>query len=145
MVMVKLAAVASERAHLTVKEAVESFMVKIMGGKKSAPAIRYRLDRLTTIIGDKKIHDVTRQDVIAALDTIAEGQREGKAAKQLSGEVLTQTKRLLRFAKSREWVAVSCMEELTRRDFDAKPTKRDVTLRLDELAAVWRALDNPEQ
>ena len=141
----RLAAVASERAQPTVNEAVESFMAKIMAGKKCAPAIRYRLDRLTAIIGDKKIRDVTRQDVIAALDTIAEGQREGKTAKQLSGEVLTQTKRLWRFAKSREWVAVSCVEELTRRDFDAKPTKRDVTLRLDELAAVWRALDNPEQ
>lgn len=145
VVTAKLAAVEAERAQPTVKEAVESFMAKIMTGKKSAPAIRYRLDRLTAIIGDKKIRDVTRQDVIAALDTIAEGQREGKTAKQLSGEVLTQTKRLWRFARSREWVAVSCVEELTRRDFDAKPTKRDVTLRLDELAAVWRALDNPEQ
>ena len=37
------------------------------------------------------------------------------------------------------------MEELTRRDFDARPTKRDVALRLDELAAIWRALDDPEE
>ena len=128
----------------TVHDAADQFMAKIMNGKKSAPAIRYRLDRLTAIIGDKKIRDVTRQDVIAALDTIAQGQRKGRTAKQLSGEVLTQTKRLWRFAKSREWVADSCVEELTRRDFDAKPTKRDVTLRLDELATVWRSLDNPD-
>jgi len=141
----KVAALEALRKQPTVKEAIESFMSKIMVGKKSAPAIRYRLDRLAAIIGDKKICDVTRQDVIAALDTIAAGQREGQTAKQLSGEVLTQTKRLWRFAKSRELIAASCVEELTRRDFDAKPTKRDVTLRLDELAAVWRTLDNPEQ
>jgi len=88
---------------------------------------------------------VTRQDVIAALDTIAVGQKAGQTAKQLTGEVLTQAKRLWRFARAREWVAVSCVEELTRRDFDAKPRKRDVTLRFDELAAVWRTLDEPRK
>lgn len=138
-------AIAAEENQPTVRDAVEQFMAKIIDGKKSAPAIRYRLDRLAAFIGDKKIRDVTRKDVIAALDTIAEGQREGRTAKQLCGEVLTQTKRLWRFARSREWVAASCVEELTRRDFDAKPTRRDVTLRLDELAAVWRTLDDPEQ
>ena len=70
-------------------------------------------------------------------------RKKGQTAKQLSGEVLTQAKRLWRFAKSREWVAASCVEELTRRDFDAKPKKREVTLRLDELAVIWRVLDNP--
>ncbi len=141
----KLAALEAERNQPTVKDAVDSFMKKIMAGKKSAPAIRYRLDRLTGIIGDKKIRDVTRQDVIAALDTIAKGQREGQTAKQLTGEILTQAKRLWRFAAEREWLAESPIEKLTRATFDAKPTKRDVTLRLDELAVVWRTLDNPEQ
>lgn len=140
----ELAAQEAERNQPTVKDAIDSFMQKIMAGKKSAPAIRYRLDRLSALIGDKKIRDVTRQDVIAALDTIAEGQREGQTAKQLAGEVLTQAKRVWRFARAREWVSVSCVEELTRRDFDAKPRKRDVTLRFDELAAVWRALDDPK-
>ncbi|MHB0916660.1 MAG: tyrosine-type recombinase/integrase [Thiobacillus sp.] len=140
-----LATMEAERQQPTVKDAIESFMQKIMAGKKSSPAIRYRLDRLSAHIGDKKIRDVTRQDVIAALDTIAEGQREGQTAKQLAGEVLTQAKRLWRFARSREWVVVSCVEELTRRDFDAKPRKRDVTLRFDELAVVWRALDDPKK
>lgn len=134
----------AERMQPTVKDAVDSFMQKIMAGKKSAPAIRYRLDRLAALIGDRKIRDVTRQDVIAALDTIAQGEREGKTAKQLAGEVLTQAKRLWRFAAEREWVADSPIEKLTRAAFDAKPNKRDVTLRLDELAAIWRALDNRE-
>lgn len=140
-----LATMEAERQQPTVKDAIEFFMQKIMAGKKSAPAIRYRLDRLGALIGTKKIRDVTRQDVIAALDTIAEGQREGQTAKQLAGEVLTQAKRLWRFARAREWVVVSCVEELTRCDFDAKPRKRDVTLRFDELAVVWRALDDPKQ
>ncbi len=145
MKVIKAAEIDAERKQPTVTEAVEVFMTKIMAGKKSAPATLYRLHRLTAIIGSKKIRNVTRQDIIAALDTIAEGLREGRTAKQLCGEVLTQTKRLWRFAKSREWIAVSCVEELTRRDFDAKPKKRDVTLRFDELATIWRTLDNPKQ
>lgn len=140
----KRAEAEAERMQPTVKDAVDSFMQKIMAGKKSAPAIRYRLDRLAGIIGDRKIRDVTRQDVIAALDTIAQGEREGKTAKQLAGEVLTQAKRLWRFAEEREWVAGSPIEKLTRATFDAKPNKRDVTLRLDELASIWRALDSRE-
>ena len=142
---VKLAAEEAEQNQPTVKDAIDSFMQKIMAGKKSAPAIRYRLDRLAAIIGDRKIRDVTRQDAIAALDTIAKGEREGKTAKQLAGEVLTTAKRLWRFAVEREWLADSSIEKLTRATFDAKPRKRDVTLRLDELAAIWRALDNPAQ
>jgi len=138
----KRAAIEAERKQPTVRDVVDSFMQKIMAGKKSAPAIRYRLDRLAALIGDRKIRDVTRQDVIAALDTIAQGERAGKTAKQLAGEVLTQAKRLWRFAAEREWIADSPIESLTRAAFDAKPNKRDVTLRMDELAAIWRALDN---
>ena len=142
---IRLALLEAERKQPTVSEAIEIFMAKIINGKKSEQAIRYRLERLSILLGPKKIRDVTRRDIITALDTVAEGQREGRTAKQLSGEVLTQAKRLWRFAKSREWIDVSCVDELTRRDFDAKPTKRDVTLRLDELAEVWRLLDDPEQ
>ena len=140
----RLIAAEVERQQPTVRDAVDSFMQKIMDGKKSAPAIRYRLDRLTATLGDRKIRDVTRQEVIAALDEIAKGQRDGLTAKQLAGEVLTQAKRMWRFAVEREWVADSPIEKLTRATFDAKPQKRDVTLRLDELAAVWRVLDNPD-
>ena len=141
----KQVALEAERKQPTVKEAIESFMQKIMAGKKSAPAIQYRLNRLAVIIGEHKIRDVTRQHVIAALDTIAVGQREGQTAKQLTGEILTQAKRLWRFAAEREWLTDSPIEKLTRATFDAKPTKRDVTLRLDELAVIWRTLDHPEQ
>ena len=140
-----LAAAEAVRKQPTVNEAIETFMQKIMAGKKSSPSIQYRLDRLASIIGDKKIADVTRDEVISALDTIAEGQRKGKTAKQLTGEVLTQAKRLWRFAVERGLLVESPIEKLTRSAFDAKPNKRDVTLRLDELAAIWRALDNPNQ
>lgn len=140
----KLAVEEAERKQPTVNEAIDSFMQKIIAGKKSAPAIHYRLERLAAIIGNRKIREVTRQDVIAALDTIAQGQREGKAAKQMAGEVLNTAKRLWRFAAQRELVVESPIEKLTRDAFDAKPNKRDVFLRLDELAVIWRTLDNPE-
>ncbi len=139
------AAKEAESARLTVSQVIETFMARHMAGKKSAAAIRYRLDRLAEYLGERKIGEVPRKEVIAALDKIADGQREGKTAKQLAGEVLVQAKRLWRFAEARELVAVSCIERLTRKDFDARPVKREVTLRLDELAEVWRALDDPER
>jgi len=126
-----------------VREAIDRFLVQHIDGKKSAPAIRYRLLRLAAAIGALRICDVTRKDVIAAIEKIAAGQKEGRPAKQLAGEILTTAKRLWRFAESREWVEVSCIEMLRRADFDAKPKKREVALRLDELADVWRALGDP--
>src|SRR5206468_8470315 len=99
--------------------------------------------RLVTALGDMKIRAVTRQDVISTLEKIAAGQKQGRSAKQLAGEILTTAKRLWRFAESREWVAESCIERLTRANFDARPNKREVALRLDELAEVWRALGDP--
>jgi hypothetical protein len=53
-------AVAVEAAQPTVNDAIDQFMVKHIAGKKSAPAIRYRLDRLAAYLGAKKIRDVTR-------------------------------------------------------------------------------------
>lgn len=139
------AAEEAETTRPTVSQTIDTFMARHMAGKKSAPAIRYRLDRLAADLGERKIRDVTRKDVIAALDKIADGQREGQTAKQLAGEVLVQAKRLWRFAEAREWVETSCIEKLTRKDFDARPVKRDVTLRLDELAEIWRALHDPQR
>jgi hypothetical protein len=119
---------------------VEHFLTKHIRGKKSAPAIQYRLGRLTQLLGDRRICDIRRQDVIAALEKIAEGRTEGRSAKQLAGEVLVQTKRVWRFAETRGWVETSCIERLARKDFDARPRKRDVVLGLDEVAELWRAL-----
>ena len=41
------------------------------------------------------------------------------------------------------FLTASCIEQLTSRDFDARPVKRDVALRLDELVEVWKALVDP--
>lgn len=139
----KRAAEAIEAALPTVSQAIDLFMAKIMAGKKSAPAIRYRFDRLAVHLGEKKIRDVTRQDLLGALDKIASGQNEGRTAKLLAGEVLTQARRLWRFAVVREWVAASPIADVTRRDVDATPNKRSVTLRLDEVAQLWRVLGDP--
>src|SRR5207244_8773584 len=116
-------AAAAEASQPTVREAMEQFVTKHIIGKKSAPAIRYRLDRLANLIGNKKIRHVTRLDVIAAIEVIAVGQSNGRTAKQLAGEVLIQAKRVWRFAVTREWVGNSCIEPLARKDFDARPRK----------------------
>lgn len=135
----------AETKQPTVRTAIDSFMDKNMAGKKSAPAIRYRLDRLAAHLGDKKIRDVTRQDILGALDAIASGQSEGRTAKLLAGEVLTQARRLWRFAVVREWANSSPIADVTRRDVDGQPNKRSVTLRLDELAQLWRVLEDPSK
>ena len=55
-----------------------------MAGKKSAPAIRCRLDRLGRLLGDRKIRDVARQNVVGVLDRIAQGQAKGHTAEQVA-------------------------------------------------------------
>ena len=141
----KVAAAAAEAKQPTVREATAQFLKKHMAGKKSESAIRYRLERLVALIGDKKIRETSRQDVIVALERIAEGQRKGQTAKQLAGEILTCAKRLWRFAEAREWVLLSPIERLTRKDFDARPVKRTTTLRLDEVVELWKAIGNAER
>lgn len=134
-----------EAAQPTVSDAIDVFASKHLDGKKSASAMRYRLTRLSQLVGELKLRDVTRPQIVEALETIAEGRSEKRTAKQLAGEVLVQTKRLWRFAESRGWIAESCVESLCRADFDARPRKRDVALRLDEVVEVWRALGDPDR
>jgi len=62
----------------TVGQAIEVFAAKHLEGQKSAAAMRYRLDRLGATLGDRKIRDVTRTQMIQALEEIAQGTREGK-------------------------------------------------------------------
>ena len=93
----------------------------------------------------KRIRDVTRKDVIAFIEATAVGQREGKTAKLLAGEILIVAKRLWRYAEAREWVTQSNIETLQRKDFDAAYKPRSVRLRIDELAELWNALNDPQR
>jgi integrase len=127
---------AIEAAQPAVREAAELFAVKQRDGKKSAPAVRYRLECLV----NRKLRDLARKDIIMAPERIAEGQVEGHTAKQLAGEVLIRANRLWRFAALREWVPASCIESRSRKDIDAWPNRRTAALRLDELAMLWRVL-----
>lgn len=133
-----------ELAQPTVREAASQFFQKHILGKRSADDIKYRLDRLSlSSLGDMKIRDVSRKNVIAVLEKVAEGRKPGKTAKILAGEVLTTAKRLWRFAEAREWVSQSCLAPLTRKDFDAAYKPRQTRLRLDEIAELWNVLNDP--
>lgn len=133
-----------EKAQPTVAEAAALFFKKNIEGKRSANHVKYRLDRLSSSsIGNKKIREVTRQNIISVFEKIAEGQKEGKTAKLLAGEVLTTAKRLWRYAEAHEWITQSCIATLQRKDFDAAYKPRQVRLRLDEIAELWRALVDP--
>lgn len=136
----------AELAQPTVCDAASHFYEKIIAGKSSAKQVKYRLDKISSSsLGVKKIRDVSRKEVIDLIEQISSGQREGKTAKLLGGEVLTTAKRLWRFAEAREWVAQSCIESLQRSDFDAAYKPRQVRLRLDELGELWRALNDPDR
>ena len=134
----------AELAQPTVTEAANLFLKKNIAGKRSALAVKYRLDRISSsTLGKKKIRDVTRQNIIAAIEKVAEGRKDGKSAKLLAGEVLSAAKRLWRYAEAHEWVAQSCIATLRRQDFDAAYKPRQVRLRVDEIAELWRALNDP--
>jgi integrase len=139
------AAMEREARQPTVKEAVEAFATKYLTGKKSGASMRYRLDRLAKEVGHRNVRDLTRKDIVAALEKIAEGCQKGRTAKQLAGEVLVHAKRLWRYAVVCEWIDASCIEVLTRADIDARPRRRSVVLHLDEIAELWRALADPER
>lgn len=134
----------AELAQPTVAETAKRFFKKNIEGKRSANHVQYRLNRLaTSSIGNMKIREVTRQNVINVFEKIAEGQKDGKTAKLLAGEVLTTAKRLWRYAEAHEWITQSCIATLQRKDFDAAYKPRQVRLRLDEIAELWRALVDP--
>jgi integrase len=133
----------AEAQQPLVRDIIDLFMTKQIHGKKSAPSIQYRLERLEQLLGNRKIRDLQRRDVIDVLERIAEGRSKGRTAKQLAGEVLVLAKRVWRFAEARGWIETSCIERLSRNDFDARPKKRDVVLGLDEVAELWRALGDP--
>jgi integrase len=143
--LMRQAAIDAESSLPTVNEVIELFMKKMMNGKKSAEGVGYRLARLAKHIGETKIRDVTKNDIFSALDAIALGSREGKPAKQMSGEVLIQAKRVWKFAKSRGFIETSCIEELSRADIDARPNKREVVLRADEIVTLWRVINDGQQ
>jgi hypothetical protein len=56
-------AAAKEAEQPTVRQAIEQFLSKQIGAKRSASTVEYRLRRLADLLGDKKIRDVTRSNV----------------------------------------------------------------------------------
>lgn len=135
----------AEETQPTYNKVMETFLAKHIAGKTSAPATRYRLERLGAIIGTRKLIEINKVDVMAGIEEIAEGRKDGKDAKQMAGEVLTQAKRLWHFAMVREWATrdnATDIASLKRSDFDARPRQRKLTLKIDEVVKLWQALDD---
>lgn len=135
----------AEESQPTYTKAMETFLAKHIAGKASASATRYRLERLSAIVGDRKLIEINKAALMAGIEEIAEGKKDGKDAKQLAGEVLTQAKRLWHFAMVRGWATrdnASDIASLKRSDFDARPRQRKLNLKMDELVKLWQALDD---
>jgi len=133
-----------ENAEPTLNYVIDQFERGHVEGKASAPAVRYRLKLIRDGLGESKIKQIKRPSIVTLIENVAVGRREGSSAKQLAGEVLTLIKRVWRFAESREWVTEGYMERLTRADFDARPNRREVTLRIDEMMHIWQVLADIE-
>lgn len=132
---------AAEDNAKTLQEAIDDFYKKVLSGLKSGLATRYRLERFAREIGgENKLKNISKADVLRALDQIAEGQKEGKTAKQLAGETLTMVKRLFKWAVERDYAPRSPVEEITRKVQGTAPKRREVTLQMHELVALWCAV-----
>lgn len=140
----KQEALESEKNKPTLDDVINQFLEKIIKGKKSASNIKYKLKRLSELLGNKKIHHITRDDILSALDTISHGKKPENPSKQMAGEVLITTKRLWKFAKTRGIVKELPFDDIKRNDIDASPRKRSTTLYLNELKILWKNINDKE-
>ena len=128
----------TERAEPSVSDAVERF-VKSKAGLQSAGAIEAALNRhLLPALGDRKVRQVRRRDVIAVIEAIAvEHPRQ-------AGKVLTYTKQLFSWAEDRELVEVSPIASLKPKRIAGGliARKRARVLDDDEIRGFWQNVED---
>ncbi|WP_111748781.1 tyrosine-type recombinase/integrase [Salinisphaera orenii] len=130
-----------KRAEQTVAHVVERFCRSHADKLKSAQAVRGVLENhLVPAIGEKKITDVRRPDVIAAVEAIAETRpRQGAL-------LLTYTKQLFEWAENREIVEINPIASLKASKIDKgmTPRARARVLKEDEIVSLWSMTEPPE-
>jgi integrase len=128
----------AERVAETVEELAEAYLEKWARPRKRSAAEDERILRKDVIPAwrPRKAKDITRRDVIALLDKIVD-----RGSPIAANRTLAVIRRMFGWALSRDIVPTSpCVAVKA----PAKENRRDRVLSADEIAAFWRALDNPE-
>lgn len=129
------------QAELTVANVIEKFCQSHADKLASGPAIRGALAKhLMPALGDSKITDVRRRDVIAVVEALA--QKKGRQAALL----LTYTKQLFAWCEDREIIEANPVATLKAQKVakELSPKSRARVLADEEIRALWNCDQPPE-
>jgi integrase len=128
----------AERIAKTVEELSEAYLEKWARPRKRSAAEDERILRKDVIPAwrHRKAKDIGRRDVIALLDTIVD-----RGSPIVANRTLAVIRRMFGWALSRDIVPTSPCGAVRA---PSKENRRDRVLSAGEIAAFWRALDNPE-
>jgi integrase len=128
----------AERAAETLVELAESYLEKWARPRKRSAAEDERILRKDVIPpwGQRKAKDIARRDVIALLDTIID-----RGSPIAANRTLAVVRRMFGWALSRDIIPANPCAAVKA---PGKETRRDRVLSADEIAVLWRSLDNPE-
>jgi integrase len=127
----------ADRVAKTIAELAEVYLERWARPHKRSAAEDERILRKDVIPawGRRKAKDIVRGDVIALLDNIVD-----RGSPIAANRTLAVIRRMFGWALSRDIVAASpCVAVKA----PSKERRRDRVLSADEIAAFWRALDNP--
>jgi len=130
-----------QRAELTVAEVIEKFCKAHADKLASGPAIRGALAKhLKPALGEKRITDVRRRDVIAVVEALA--QEKGRQAALL----LTYTKQMFAWCEDREIIEANPVATLKAQKVakELSPKSRARILTDDEIRGLWDCKAAPE-
>jgi integrase len=128
----------AERTAETVAELVDAYLEKWARPRKRSADEDERILRKDVLPawGRRKAKDIARRDVIALLDAIVD-----RGSPIAANRTLACIRRMFNWALSRDIIPASpCLAVRA----PAKEHRRDRVLNSDEIAALWRALGNPE-
>jgi integrase len=127
-----------ERTAETVAELAEAYLEKWARPRKRSAAEDERILRKDVIPawGRRKAKDIARRDVIALLDAIVD-----RGSPIAANRTLAVIRRMFGWALSRDLVPASPCAAVKA---PAKESRRDRVLSANEIARLWRSLDDPE-
>jgi integrase len=128
----------AERAAETVSELAEAYLDKWARPRKRSAAEDERILRKDVIPawGRRKAQDIARKDVIALLDRIVD-----RGSPIAANRTLAVVRRMFGWGLSRDIIPANPCAAVKA---PGKETRRDRVLNTDEIAALWRSLDDPE-
>jgi integrase len=127
----------AERAAETLTELAEAYLDKWARPRKRSASEDERILRKDVIPawGRRKAKDIARRDVIALLDGIVD-----RGSPVAANRTLAVVRRMFGWALSRDMIPANPCSAVKA---PGKETRRDRVLNADEIAALWRSLDNP--